>query len=324
MRPSLLQRPRRLRQNPTLREMLQETKVEPRQLIYPLFVKEGISEKVAVSSMPGIYQLPQKELLEEAEEAWNAGIKAILLFGIPKKKDNRASEAYNKNGMVQNTIRALKDKCPDRVVMTDVCLCEYMDHGHCGIVGSQGEIQNDATLELLAQTALSHAEAGADLVAPSDMMDGRVATIRHTLDESGFSSLPIMSYAVKYASHFYGPFRDAAESTPQFGDRKSYQMDFRKSQEAIKEAKLDEEQGADILMIKPALPYLDIIQKLSAETDLPLAAYQVSGEYSMIKAASEKGWLDEKEVVLESLTAIKRAGAQWIVTYFAKEIAKHL
>ena len=274
--------------------------------------------------MPGVDQLPADEAVIEARKLWKRGIKSVMLFGIPEKKDARASGAYDKNGIIQNTIRTIKTKMPEMVVIGDVCLCEYMDHGHCGIVNKKGEIENDASLELLAKTALAQAEAGVNMVAPSDMMDGRVRAIRRALDESGFVQLPIMSYAVKYASTFYGPFRTAAESAPQFGDRKTYQMDSGNAREALREAKIDEKEGADILLVKPALPCLDIIRQIGEQTNLPVAAYQVSGEYAMICSAAEKGWLDKKQTALETLTAIRRAGAQLIVTYFAKEIADQL
>ena len=322
--PFPAERPRRLRENPLLREMVRETSVTPGHLISPLFVKEGISEKIPVSSMPGVFQLPVRHVAAEARSILAAGIKGVLLFGIPKKKDERASAAYDKNGIVQGAVKTLKNSSPDLTVITDVCLCEYMSHGHCGVVGKNGEIENDSSVELLSKTAVSHAEAGADIVAPSDMMDGRVGAIRKSLDASGFKGTVVLSYAVKYASSFYGPFREAAESPPKFGDRKSYQMDPANRHEALREAKLDEAEGADILMVKPALPSLDIISLLKAHTTLPIAAYQVSGEYAMICAATEKGWLDKKQAVLESLTAIRRAGAQLIVTYFAKEIAPSL
>lgn len=345
----LKKRPRRLRYNATLRGMVKETTLQPNQLIYPLFIKEGITEKIPVDSMPGIFQLSIKDAVSEAEDCWRRGIRSVILFGIPAKKDSQASGAYDKNGIIQQAIRAIKDKCSDIVVTTDVCLCEYMDHGHCGVVresrvtshesrvtghwslearnkrrATSDVIDNDASVELIAKTALSHVEAGADLVAPSDMMDGRVRAIRQVLDQSGHVRIPIMSYAVKFASSFYGPFRDAAESPPQFGDRQSYQMDFANVRDALKEAKLDEEEGADIILIKPALPYLDIISRVSSQTNLPVAAYQVSGEYSMIVSACEKGWLDRKGIVAESLLAIRRAGAQLIITYFAKEAIDYL
>lgn len=322
--PFPLERPRRLRQNAVLRSMVRETSLRPDQLIAPLFVKEGIREKTAILSMPGVFQLSEKELIKEASELWEKGIKAVLLFGIPEKKDARGSASYKTDGLIQKSIRELKNKNPKLVVITDVCLCSSMDHGHCGIIGKNGEIENDASLELLAQMALSHAECGADMVSPSDMMDGRVAMIRKTLDQNHFQNTLIMSYAVKYASSFYGPFREAAESPPQFGDRKTYQMDFANSREALRETKLDEEEGADILMIKPALLSLDVIAAVKKQTTLPVAAYQVSGEYSMICAAAEKGWLDKKQAALESLTTIKRAGADMIVTYFARELMECL
>ena len=304
--------------------MVRETDLNPRHLIAPLFIKEGINKRIPIPSMPGVHQLPVNEAVIEAKELAKRGIKSVILFGIPAKKDSRASGAYDKNGGVQNAIRAIKTKIPEMAVIGDVCLCEYMDHGHCGIVNKKGEIENDSSLELLAKTALSQAEAGADMVAPSDMMDGRVRAIRGALDESGFSQLPIMSYAVKHASAFYGPFRDAAESAPKFGDRKTYQMDPANIRETLREAKIDEKEGADIILVKPALPCLDIIAQVSSRTTLPVAAYQVSGEYSMICSAAEKGWLDRKQTVIESLTAIRRAGAQLIVTYFARELAEDL
>lgn len=317
----LIERPRRLRQNPVLRKMLQDVQVMPEHLVYPLFVKEGVAGKIPIPAMPGQFQWSLNELVAEARDCWEKGLRAIILFGIPQHKDEKASSAYALDGIVQQALRAIKKTCPDLLVITDVCLCAYMDHGHCGVLqqSTAVEIDNDASLELLAKTAVSHALAGADMVAPSDMMDGRVGAIRGALDESGFNFIPIMSYAVKYASNFYGPFRDAAESKPKFGDRKTYQMDFARAQDAVREALLDEKEGADILLVKPALPYLDILKTLAAKTTLPLAAYQVSGEYSMICAAAEKGWIDREQVILESLTAIKRAGAQLIITYFAKE-----
>jgi len=317
----LTQRPRRLRQNNTLRTMLQETRLDKSELIMPLFIKEGLKEKKAIQSMPGHFQLNLKDALKECGEITKLGIKSVILFGIPKNKDAKASQAHDKNGYLQQTIQAIKNKYPQLYIITDVCLCEYMSHGHCGLVNSKGQIVNDPSLELLAQTAVSHAEAGADMVAPSDMMDGRVAAIRKALDATGFENMPIMSYAVKYASAFYGPFRDAAESAPQFGDRKTYQMDYANSNEALREAELDIKEGADILMVKPALAYLDILSKLKQKYTVPLAAYQVSGEYSQIMAAAKNGWVDEKALMIETLTAIKRAGAQLIVTYFAKKMA---
>lgn len=322
--PFPIERPRRLRENPVLRGMIRETVLRADQLIAPLFVKEGILSPQAILSMPGIFQLPLKEVADEASKLWQKGIKAVLLFGVPIQKDPHASSGLDKNGILQNAIRAIKDKCPEMVVMTDVCLCSTTDHGHCGVIGEKNRIENDSSLELLSAMALSHAEAGADVVAPSDMMDGRVERIRKTLDECGFQNIPIMSYAVKYASSFYGPFRDAAESAPQFGDRKTYQMDVSNRREGLREAALDEQEGADILMIKPALSCLDIISDVRKQSRLPIAAYQVSGEYAMIVAAAEKGFLDKRQAILESLTAIKRAGADLIVTYFASEIVEKL
>ena len=316
-------RPRRLRKNETLRRMVRETKLSPDDFIYPLFVCPGRKVRREISSMPGVAQLSVDLVVEEAREAHRLGIPAVLLFGIPRRKDLRGTEGYARNGVVQQAIRVMKKEIPGLVVITDVCLCEYTSHGHCGLI-VKGEVDNDATLTLLSKMALSHAEAGADMVAPSDMMDGRVKTIRETLDKRGFAQLPIMAYAAKHASGFYGPFREAAESTPQFGDRKSYQMDPANAREALREAALDVQEGADIIMVKPALPYLDIIRAVREEFDLPVAAYNVSGEYSMIKAACERGWLEEERVMMEVLTAIKRAGADLIITYFAKDAAKVL
>ena len=316
-------RARRMRANETVRRMVRETTVTPDDFIYPLFVTHGKGVKKEISSMPGNYQQSIDNLVKDCEEAHSLGIPAVILFGIPAKKDAKGSEAYAKDGIVQQAIKAIKDKVPELMVITDVCLCEYTDHGHCGIV-QKGQILNDPTVELLAKEALSHAQAGADMVAPSDMMDGRVLAIREILDENHFHDTPIMSYAVKYASAFYGPFREAAESTPTFGDRRSHQMDPANSREAIREAELDVDEGADIIMVKPALPYLDIIYKLRENYDLPIAAYNVSGEFSMIKAAEKLGWMDGQRAMLESLTSIKRAGADMILTYFAKEAAKAL
>ena len=316
----LLYRPRRLRRTATIRRMVRETVLTPADFIYPLFVTPGKSVRQEVAAMPGVARLSVDLLVEEVKSVWEAGVPAVLLFGLPQKKDDTASEAASPKGAVQQAVRALKKALPELVVITDVCLCGYTSHGHCGIV-HRGDIDNDATLEVLAQVALSHAEAGADMVAPSDMMDGRVGAIREALDDRGFETVGILAYAVKYASAFYGPFREAAESAPKYGDRRGYQMDPANAREAMREATLDVEEGADIIMVKPALPYLDIISQLAGEFDLPLAAYQVSGEYSMIKAAAGKGWLDETAVMLESLTAIKRAGADLILTYFAKEAA---
>jgi len=303
--------------------MVRETRLSPDDFIYPLFVTPGRKVRKEISSMPGVAQLSVDLAVEEAREAYRLGIPAVLLFGIPRKKDLRGTEGYARTGIVQQAIRAIKGEIPDLAVITDVCLCEYTSHGHCGLI-VKGEVDNDATLTLLSKMALSHAEAGADMVAPSDMMDGRVKAIRETLDKRGFQNLPIMAYAAKHASGFYGPFREAAESTPQFGDRKSYQMDPANAREAVREAALDVQEGADIIMVKPALPYLDIIRAVREEFDLPVAAYNVSGEYSMIKAACQRGWLEEERVMMEVLTAIKRAGADLIITYFAKDAARVL
>ena len=316
-------RPRRLRQNATFRAMIRETRLDVAQLILPVFVVPGKGRREAVASMPGVLRFSVDELVKEAKECQALGLRSLILFGLPEKKDGLGSGAYARNGIVQRAIRELKDKVPSMLVITDVCLCEYTDHGHCGCLDGH-EVDNDATLELLAKTALSHAEAGADMVAPSDMMDGRVGEIRSALDEAGLYKVPIMSYAVKYASAFYGPFRDAAECAPQFGDRRAYQMDPANSREALREATLDVEEGADILMVKPALSCLDIISRLHDEFDLPVAAYQVSGEYAMIKAAAERGWIDEQKVMAESLVAIRRAGADIVLTYFAKDMARLL
>ena len=316
-------RPRRTRRNETLRRMIRETRLSPDDLIYPLFVVHGKGVRKEISSMPGVFQLSVDEIVKECRECWALGIPAVILFGIPHEKDRMASEAYDPEGVVQKAVRAVKDAVPEMVVITDVCLCEYTDHGHCGIV-EKGEILNDPTLDLLARSALSHAQAGADIVAPSDMMDGRVAAIRDRLDEEGYSGTIIMAYAVKYASAFYGPFREAAESTPQFGDRRSYQMDPPNGVEALREAALDIEEGADVIMVKPALPYLDVIAALRDRFDMPLAAYNVSGEYSMIRAGGQLGWIDAERVMMESLISIRRAGARMILTYFAKEAARAL
>jgi len=316
-------RARRMRQSEGFRRMIRETNLTVNDFILPLFVIGGKKVKNPIPSMPGHFQLSIDYLIPETQKAVELGIPAIMLFGIPDKKDALGTQAYAKDGIVQRAARKLKNAYPDLVVITDVCLCQYTDHGHCGVV--EGEcIDNDASLDLLARTALSHAKSGADMVAPSDMMDGRVAEIRETLDENGFSHVPIMSYAAKYCSAFYGPFRAAAESAPQFGDRRTYQMDPANALEAIREATLDIEEGADIIMVKPALPYLDIIYRIREEIDLPVAAYNVSGEFAMIKAAAEKGWLDGPRVMMESLTAIKRAGADTILTYFAVEAAEIL
>lgn len=316
-------RPRRLRQNEAFRRMIRETELSVNDLILPLFAINGKGIKNPIPSMPDHYQLSIDNLVKTANKAFDLGIPAIMLFGIPDKKDPLATSAYAKNEIVQKAIKTLKNKIPELVVITDICLCQYTDHGHCGIVDGQ-TIDNDATLDLLARTALSHARAGADMVAPSDMMDGRVAEIRNILDENNFSNIPIMSYSAKYCSAYYGPFRHAADSAPKFGDRRTYQMDPANAIEAIREVTMDIEEGADIIMIKPALPYLDIICRIRDEIDLPVAAYNVSGEYAMIKAADKMGWLDGKKVMMETLTSIKRAGADMILTYFAIEAAKEL
>ncbi len=316
-------RPRRLRQNSAFRRMIQETSLSVNDLILPVFAKNGKKEKNPIPSMPGHYQQSIDNLIKTVKNARDLDIPAIMLFGIPDKKDPLATSAYAKNGIVQKAIKEIKNKVPDIVVITDVCLCQYTDHGHCGVVDGH-TIDNDASLDLIARTALSHARAGADMVAPSDMMDGRVAEIRQTLDENDFSHIPIMSYAVKYCSAFYGPFRQAADSAPKFSDRRTYQMDPANSLEAIREATMDVEEGADIIMVKPALPYLDIICRVRDEIDLPVAAYNVSGEYAMVKAAEEKGWIDGKKVMMELLTSIKRAGADMILTYFAMDAAKSI
>ncbi len=316
-------RPRRVRKNETIRKMVRETRLSVENLIYPMFAIYGKNVKKEIPSMPGNYQLSVENLIKEARAVHQLGIPAVILFGIPEVKDAVGSGAYDDKGIIQRAVLALKEKVPGLMVITDVCLCEYTDHGHCGLV-EKGEILNDPTLELLAREAVSHARAGADMVAPSDMMDGRVGVIREALDEDGYDEIPIMSYAIKYASGFYGPFRDAAESTPEFGDRATHQMDPANSREAMREAEMDVAEGADILMVKPALPYLDIIYRVKEELDLPVAAYNVSGEFSMIKAAAQKGWLDEERVMMESLTAIRRAGADMILTYWAKEAARVL
>ena len=316
-------RPRRLREKPLLRRMVRETTLSVDDLVYPLFVTHGRGVRETIESMPGQFRLSIDELLKEAKDAAGMGIPAILLFGLPAEKDPRGSEAYAEDGIIQQAVRAVKDRVPDLLVITDVCLCEYTSHGHCGVV-EDGTVRNDPTLELLARTAVSHAEAGADVIAPSDMMDGRVAAIREALDESGSTDTPIMAYSAKYASAFYGPFREAADSTPQFGDRRAYQMDPANGVEAMREIALDIDEGADIVMVKPALPYLDVISRAKSEFGLPLAAYSVSGEYAMIKAAGQLGWLDEKRAMMEALTSIRRAGADIVITYFAKDVARVL
>ncbi len=318
-----IQRLRRLRQQEAFRRMVRETNLSPSDLIYPIFVAEGRDRREEIASMPGQFRLSIDLLVKEAGEAAGLGIPAIILFGIPDRKDERGTSGFDPNGIVQRAIRAVKDHVPGLMVVTDVCIDEYTSHGHCGIV-KDGRILNDETLDCLRAMARTHAQAGADMVAPSDMMDGRVAAIRAELDQAGFPDLPIMSYAAKFASCFYAPFRDAAGSSPQFGDRQSYQMDPANRREAMREIALDVEEGADIVMVKPALPYLDVIAAARAQTLLPVAAYQVSGEYSMIKAAGKAGWLDESRAMLESLLAIKRAGADLILTYFAKDAARLL
>jgi len=320
---NLIERPRRLRRNETIRALVRETTLTPDDFVYPLFVCEGQGIRREISSMPGVFNLSVDELIKEVESARSVGIRSVILFGVPDEKDGAGSQAYAEDGITQRAIRALKREVSNTLVIADNCLCEYTDHGHCGVIEA-GEVVNDSTLELLARTAVSQAEAGADIIAPSNMMDGFVSAIREALDESGFEHIPIMSYAVKYASGFYGPFREAAQSAPQFGDRRGYQMDPANSREAMREAELDFQQGADMLMVKPALPYLDIIRAVRERFDLPIAAYQVSGEYAMIKAAARLGWIEEERVALEALTSIKRAGADIILTYFAREIANRL
>ena len=316
-------RPRRLRRSKTIRDLVSETRLSADELIYPMFAAPGKGVREEVPSMPGIYKQSIDNIVKEAREAEALGVKSVLLFGIPEHKDETGSEGYAEDGIIQKTVRELRKKTPDMLVVTDVCMCEYTSHGHCGIVKG-GDVDNDETLEYLAKMAVSHAEAGADIVAPSDMMDGRVGVIREALDDAGFDKVPIMSYSAKYASGFYGPFRDAAESPPQFGDRRSYQMDPPNVREALREIALDIEEGADIVMVKPALSYLDVIRAAREEFDHPLAAYNVSGEYSMVKAAGKLGWIDEKLVMMEILTSIKRAGADIIITYHAKEAAEIL
>ena len=312
---------RRLRYNPIIRDMVRETVLTKNDLIYPLFVVPGEKVKNPVKSMPGVFQMSIDNIVEECKEVSDLGIPAVILFGIPEHKDEKGSEAYDPEGIIQRAVRAIKKEVKDLVVITNVCMCEYTSHGHCGVLNSE-EILNDETVELLAKEALTHAQAGADMVAPSYMMDGRVAAIRKILDDNGFTKIPIMSYAAKYASGFYGPFRDAAESTPAFGDRRSHQMDIANINEAIREVEEDIKEGADIVMVKPAGPYLDVIRKVKQRFEMPTAAYQVSGEYSMIKAAGANNWIDEERVMIESVFGIKRAGADMILTYFAKDLAK--
>src|SRR5215212_5839762 len=320
---NLIQRPRRLRRTEAIRALVRETRLTPDDFVLPLFVCEGEGVRKEISSMPGVFNLSVDELVREAESARKAGVRSVILFGVPDEKDATGSQAYAEDGITQRAIRAIKREVKDALVIADNCLCEYTDHGHCGVI-RDGETLNDPTLELLARAAVSQAEAGADIIAPSNMMDGFVEAIRAALDESGFEHIPIMSYAVKYASGFYGPFREAAQSAPQFGDRRGYQMDPANAREAMREAELDLEQGADMLMVKPALPYLDIIRAVRDRFDTPVAAYNVSGEYAMVKAGAARGWLDERQAALESLTAIKRAGADLIVSYWTKELATWL
>jgi len=317
-------RPRRLRSNPTIRRMIRETAVSPSDFIYPLFVKPGTGLKDEIKSMPGQYQLSLDMLPAEIDELKALGIPAVILFGLPSAKDEVGSEAYDEHGIVQEAIRTIKAHDPEFYVITDVCMCEFTSHGHCGIIDAAGAVINDVTLELLAKEAVSHAEAGADMVAPSDMMDGRVAAIRAALDAEGFSEIPIMAYSVKYASGYYGPFRDAADSAPTFGDRNAYQMDPANAEEGLREAALDVDEGADIIMVKPALAYMDMIWRVKNEFGYPTAAYNVSGEYAMVKAAAANGWIDEKRVVLETMIGFKRAGADLILTYHAKDAARWL
>ncbi len=315
-------RGRRLRMTPGIRALVRESEIRPADLVMPYFVAETDDEgfRKPIASMPGQFQFSLKELEKQVAAAVANGLGSVLLFGLPKVKDEKASQAYSDEGIVQEAVRHLKDRFPELVVITDVCLCEYTANGHCGMVGKCGEIQNDPTLDLLAKTALSHVRAGADMVAPSDMMDGRILAIRETLDDAGFTSTPIMSYAVKYASAFYGPFRDAADSTPKFGDRHSHQMDPANWREALREAEADLDEGADILMVKPGLPYLDVLRQLRDRFDTPIATYNVSGEYSMVKAAAQNGWIDEQRTVMEMMTCFKRAGADIVITYFAEDV----
>lgn len=317
-------RPRRLRQSPVLRRLVQETRLSVEQLVLPFFARSGKKVRQPIASMPGVFQLSPDELLREAAKAHELGVPAVLLFGIPEKKDTKATGAYAANGIVQQATRLLKKEFPDLLVITDVCLCEYMSHGHCGLVEKTGKISNDPTLKLLARTAVSHAEAGADIIAPSDMMDGRVRALRQGLDANAFHDTPILSYAAKFASAFYGPFREAAESAPQFGDRRAYQMDAANTEEAMREVALDLQEGADMVMVKPALAYLDILHRVKTEFGYPTAAYSVSGEYSMIKAAAAKGWIDERAATMESLLAMRRAGADILITYAAADVARWL
>jgi len=316
-----IERPRRLRKTETIRRMARETVLTPNDFILPMFTISGKKRSEPVEAMPGVSRMSADLIAEEAKKAFDLGVPAIILFGIPDSKDAVGSSSWDENGVVQKAVKKVKDKVPEICVICDVCLCEYTDHGHCGVI-KNGEVDNDTTLELLAKQAVSFAQAGADIVAPSDMMDGRVLHIREGLDENGFSEIAIMAYSAKYASGFYGPFREAAGSAPQFGDRRGYQMDPANAREALREVRLDLEEGADIVMVKPALAYLDVIRRVSEISDMPVAAYNVSGEYSMVKAAAERGWIDEKRVALEILAGIKRAGADMILTYWAKEAAR--
>ncbi len=319
-----MHRPRRLRRSPALRNLVRETQLSAHDFVVPLFVSEKLERRRPIPSMPGVFQFSAKEIVDEAQRAQDLGLQAVLLFGIPEKKDEQASGAYAENGVVQKTLKAIKSKCPGLVTITDVCLCEYMSHGHCGVTRIDGDhfhVLNDETVDLLVKTALSHAAAGADMVAPSDMMDGRIGAIREALDGGGFDQVGIMSYAAKFASAFYGPFREAAESPPQFGDRRSYQMDYANADEALREVALDIDEGADIVMVKPALPYIDILWRVRERFGKPTAVYHVSGEYAMVKAAAEKGILDERAAVLEIMTSLKRAGADVVITYWARELA---
>jgi porphobilinogen synthase len=315
---------RRLRKSGVLRDMVRETELSPAHLVYPMFVQLGEGERTPIESMPGIDRVSISQAVEEAGAVHDLGVPAVLLFGIPSEKDEQASGAYDEEGVVQLAVRALKEAHPELVVITDVCLCSYTSHGHCGVVLEDGTVDNDLSLELLAKTAISHAQAGADVVAPSDMMDGRVGALRSQLDAEGFKDLPILAYSAKFASAFYGPFREAADSTPAFGDRRSYQMDPANADEAVREALLDVSEGADVVMVKPALPYLDVIRRVKEATRVPVAAYNVGGEYVMVKAAAANGWIDERATVLEALTGIRRAGADLVITYHAKDVAEWL
>ena len=317
-------RMRRLRANETIRSMVRENAVAPTDLIYPLFVKDGEGLRDEISSMPGVFQLSLDMLAGEIDELRELGIPAVILFGLPAEKDGVGSDAYDDHGIIQRAIRAIKDHDPDYYVITDVCLCEYTDHGHCGVLDAAGNVKNDETVELLVAEAISHAKAGADMVAPSDMMDGRIAAIRAGLDDAGFELVPIMAYSTKYASGYYGPFREAADSAPAFGDRRAYQMDPANADEGVRETELDIAEGADLVMVKPALAYMDVLRRIKDEFAYPTVAYNVSGEYAMVKAAAERDWIDEKRVVLETMVAFKRAGADLIITYHAKDVARWL